>query len=88
MPWSVKEKCQPREWEECIDKTKPYNIAKWTVMDAWKRVKAKGGGPGIDDQTIEVFGENLKDNLYSSCSKKRVMGQGGASEDMFLPRGR
>lgn len=26
--------------------------------------------------------------LNSSCSKKRVMGQGGASEDMFLPRGR
>lgn len=64
MPWSVKKKCQPREWEECIDKTKPYHIAKWTVMDAWKRVKAKGGGPGIDGQTIEDFGENLKDNLY------------------------
>ena len=27
-------------------------------------MKVKGGGPGIDGQTIEGFEENLKDNLY------------------------
>jgi group II intron reverse transcriptase/maturase len=34
------------------------------VYEAWKRVKAKGGGPGIDGQTIEGFEKDLEDNLY------------------------
>ncbi len=33
-------------------------------MKAWKHVKAKGGGAGIDGQTIENFEKNLQDNLY------------------------
>ena len=52
------------EWEERIDKTKPYEIDKWTVREAWERVKSKGGGPGIDGQTIEGYEKGLKDNLY------------------------
>jgi len=61
---SVKKTCQPGKREEHIDKTKPYEIDKWSVVEGWKRVKAKGGGPGIDGQTIEAFERNLKDNLY------------------------
>jgi RNA-directed DNA polymerase len=33
-------------------------------MAAWERVKANKGAPGIDNQSIEDFEANLKDNLY------------------------
>src|SRR5208283_1472405 len=50
--------------EEPVDKTKPFEIFKHVVMDAYKRVKANKGAAGIDDESISVFEENLKDNLY------------------------
>ena len=34
------------------------------VWDAYKRVCAKGGAAGIDDQTIEEFNRNAPRNLY------------------------
>ena len=43
---------------------KPFNISKMLVWEAYLRVRAKGGGPGVDGQTIENFEVNLKDNLY------------------------
>jgi RNA-directed DNA polymerase len=47
-----------------MDKTKPFEISKHVVLKAYKRVKANKGAPGIDDESVEVFEENLKDNLY------------------------
>ncbi len=47
-----------------MDKAKPFDISKKVVLEAWKQVKANKGSAGIDDQTIEDFEENLKDNLY------------------------
>ena len=47
-----------------MDKTKPYDIPKQTVWEAYKRVKANKGTAGIDDETIEKFEEDLKGNLY------------------------
>jgi group II intron reverse transcriptase/maturase len=44
--------------------TKPYTISKTVVWDAWKRVKANKGAPGIDGQSVEGFERKLKDNLY------------------------
>ena len=36
---------QLRNKEELMNKTKPYEISKWTVYTAYERVKAnKGGG--------------------------------------------
>ena len=43
---------------------KPFQIPKELVWEAYLRVKASDGGPGVDGQTIEGFEENLKDNLY------------------------
>jgi RNA-directed DNA polymerase len=47
-----------------VKKAKPFTIAKQLVWEAWQRVKANQGAPGIDDETIAAFEVNLKDNLY------------------------
>lgn len=47
-----------------MDKTKPYEISKTVVWEAYKRVKANKGAAGVDDESIEEFETNLKDNLY------------------------
>ncbi|MEA4918316.1 group II intron reverse transcriptase/maturase [Proteiniphilum sp.] len=43
---------------------KPFTIDKYTVMNAWKRVKANKGSAGIDNVSITDFEGNLKCNLY------------------------
>lgn len=43
---------------------KSQPITKRQVWEAYKRVKANRGAPGIDGQTIEQFEEHLSDNLY------------------------
>ena len=47
-----------------MDETKPFKISKQTVKIAFERVKANKGTYGIDEQSIEDFEDNLKDNLY------------------------
>lgn len=44
--------------------TKPYQIPKALVWEAYKRVKANGGAAGVDKESIEVFEGKLGDNLY------------------------
>jgi RNA-directed DNA polymerase len=50
--------------EEPLNKAKPYEITKRVVWEAWKRVKANRGAAGIDEETIQAYEANLKDNLY------------------------
>ena len=47
-----------------MDKTKPYDIRKQTVWDAFQRVKANKGAAGVDEETIGEFEKDLKGNLY------------------------
>jgi RNA-directed DNA polymerase len=47
-----------------LDRAKPWSIPKRWVWDAYKRVKANGGAAGVDDQSIEEFERDLKNNLY------------------------
>ncbi|WP_341788962.1 MULTISPECIES: hypothetical protein [unclassified Rickettsia] len=44
--------------------TKPFTIPKELVMKAFKLVKANDGVAGVDQQSIESFEEDLKENLY------------------------
>lgn len=47
-----------------MDRTKPYDISKQAVWNAWKKVKANKGAAGIDEETIADFEADLRNNLY------------------------
>ncbi len=47
-----------------MGETKPFDISKKVVMIAYEKVKANKGTYGVDEQSIEGFEKNLKDNLY------------------------
>lgn len=47
-----------------MQETKPFSISKNAVMLAFKRVKTNKGTYGIDEQSIENFELDLKNNLY------------------------
>jgi RNA-directed DNA polymerase len=43
---------------------KPFVISKWAVKEAWEKVKANKGAPGVDGVSVEAFEADLQDNLY------------------------
>ena len=43
---------------------KPFRIPKQLVWEAYRRVKANKGAPGVDRQSLEDFEADLRDNLY------------------------
>ena len=43
---------------------KPFDISKQEVWEAYERVKANKGAPGVDGCSIEDFEKDLKNNLY------------------------
>ncbi len=47
-----------------MSKTKSYTISKQLVMEAYQRVKENRGAAGVDQQSLENFDKDLKDNLY------------------------
>jgi len=55
---------QPCKGEERARAVKPFGIDKRVVWEAWRRVRANRGAAGVDDESIEMFEANLKDNLY------------------------
>ena len=44
--------------------TKPFDISKRLVWEAYKRVKANAGAAGVDRQSLEDFDRSLSNNLY------------------------
>lgn len=44
--------------------TKPFTIDKWHVYKAYQAVKANAGSAGVDGQSLKMFEEDLKGNLY------------------------
>lgn len=47
-----------------MSKAKPYVIPKQLVWEAYQRVKANRGAAGVDGESLTVFEEDLKGNLY------------------------
>jgi RNA-directed DNA polymerase len=45
-------------------KNKPFVISKWEVWQAYQRVKANKGAPGVDGCSIAAFEADLRGNLY------------------------
>ena len=44
--------------------TKPFEIPKQLVWEAYRQVAANKGAPGVDEQTLGEFEADLRDNLY------------------------
>lgn len=47
-----------------MDKTKPFNISKQLVIQAYRLVRANRGAAGVDQQSLDDFAVKLEDNLY------------------------
>ena len=43
---------------------KPFGISKRAVWEAWEKVRANKGAPGVDGESIADFEKDLKGNLY------------------------
>ena len=44
--------------------SKPFDISKQEVWEAYRQAKANQGAPGVDERSIEDFEKDLKRNLY------------------------
>jgi RNA-directed DNA polymerase len=49
---------------ELTSSGKPFAISKWAVQDAYEKVRANKGAPGVDEVSIGEFEKDLKNNLY------------------------
>ncbi len=45
-------------------KVKSFDISKRLVFEAWQKVQANGGAPGVDTVSIDQFADKERNNLY------------------------
>ena len=45
---------------------KPFDISKQEVWEAYKKVRANKGAPGVDEVSLAEFEKDLKGNLYKT----------------------
>ena len=43
---------------------KPFEISRRAVWEAWEKVRANKGAPGVDGESVADFEKDLKGNLY------------------------
>ena len=69
-----------------VMQTKPFQISKHVVVEAFKRVKAAKGCAGIDGVSLEAYEVNLKSNLYKLWNRMSSGSyQENAHPDTLLP---
>ncbi len=51
--------------DDSVVNAKSFEIPKRLIWEAWKRVAANQGGPGVDRESIETFRNRLARNLYA-----------------------
>ena len=49
---------------ELKSSAKPFDISKWEIWEAYQKVKANKGAPGVDGVDLTAFEKDLRDNLY------------------------
>jgi RNA-directed DNA polymerase len=49
---------------ESKPKAKPFEVSKWVVWEAYRRVKANKGAAGVDGVSVEEFDKDAQNNLY------------------------
>ena len=59
-------------------KPKSFEISRWAVWEAYRRVKANRGAAGVDEQSIEEFERDLKGNLYKLCCATNAKERSGS----------
>lgn len=50
--------------DDLAPKARPFEIPKGLIWNAWKRVAANKGAPGVDRESIEAFQANMGSQLY------------------------
>lgn len=50
-----------------MNEVKSFQISKREVWESYKVVKSKKGAAGVDQQSLEDFEKDLKENSSSSC---------------------
>ena len=62
---------------------KPFDISKRAVWEAWEKVRANKGAPGVDAVTVAEFESDLKNNLYKiQDSRHREIFYAGLGRDL------
>jgi RNA-directed DNA polymerase len=49
---------------ESKPKAKPFEVSRWVVWEAYRRVKANKGAAGVDGVSVEEFDKDAQNNLY------------------------
>lgn len=52
------------EEKERLMATKPFDISKRLVWKAWRLVRANRGAAGVDEESLDEFERDLRNNLY------------------------